>query len=357
MVIADTIRHVRNLGGVLTKDLLRYRRALRVSEPAYLGICNRDERLEAARDGQGYRCLWQWTSDLHAPKYLPALGLSLMRRALADHPFVFAALPQEPTDSPDVSFIIGHRSVERLPQLLTTIGQVAGQRNATVECIVVEQDAKVRIAGRLPSWVRHLHTPPPATDMPYCRSWAFNVGVGQARGAVVVLHDNDMVVPADYATNIMKHVRQGHEVVNLKRFIFCLSKKHSRAVVANKAKLTDKAPVSVMQNAEGGGSIAITRTAYEQIGGFDESFVGWGGEDNEFWERAQTLRVWPYAYLPIVHLWHAPQAGKNKRDNPTLNRYQTMAGIPAPVRIAELRKQRAGDLAGPAGWTPSSGVR
>ncbi len=65
-----------------------------------------------------------------------------------------------------------------------------------------------------------------------------------------------------------------------------------------------------MQNAEAGGSIALSRDAFHAIGGYDESFVGWGGEDNEFWERAQTRRVWPYGYLPFVHLWHAPQPEK-----------------------------------------------
>ena len=356
MIIAGGFRHWRNLVGVLTKDLMRYRRAFRVTEPVYLAICNRSERLEVAPDRQGYRCLWQWTSDLHAPKYLPVLGLGLMRRALADHPFVSAASPHALTNSPDVSFIIGHRGVDRVPHLLAAIGRIAGQHGVTVECIVVEQDAKARIAERLPSWVRYVHTPPPHPDMPYCRSWAFNIGVGQARGEVVVLHDNDLLVPVDYAASIMKHVRDGYEVVNLKRFIFFLTEQHTNAVVLCTAKLTDEAPHSVMQNAEGGGSIAITRSAYDQIGGFDESFVGWGGEDNEFWERAQMLRVWPYAYLPIVHLWHSPQAGKNDRGNPTLNRYQTLAGIPAITRIAELRKQPGGDLAGPSGWTSPSVV-
>jgi len=193
--------------------------------------------------------------------------------------------------------------------------------------------------------------------MPYCRSWAFNIGVRHTRGRVLVLHDNDMLVPADYAARVLEQVRDEYEVINLKRFIFYLTERHTESVFSGRGGLTDQAPLSIVQNLEGGGSVAITRVAYEQIGGFDESFVGWGGEDNEFWDRAQTLRVWPFAYLPIVHLWHEPQAGKSDRDNPTRNRYQTLAGVPAPVRIAELRKRRAGDMAGPAGWTPSSGVR
>ena len=48
------------------------------------------------------------------------------------------------------------------------------------------------------------------------------------------------------------------------------------------------------------------------------AFIKWGEKDKEFWERAQALRDWPYAYLPVVHLWHASQPGKRRADNETL---------------------------------------
>jgi len=259
-----------------------------------------------------------------------------------------ASAPEATTNSPDVSFIIGHRGLDRLPQLLASLGRIAGQRGASVECIIVEQDVEPHVAAKLPNWVRYVHTPPPDRAMPYCRSWAFNVGVRLCRGSVVVLHDNDMLVPADYAAGILRHVRSGHEVVNLKRFIFYLTERHTRALMAGTAGLTDTAPESVMQNSEGGGSIAITRDAYERIGGFDESFIGWGGEDNEFWERAQTLRVWPYGSLPFVHLWHPPQVKKYGHDNPTLERYRALANVTVEVRIASLRDRTSGAMTGPA---------
>ena len=67
---------------------------------------------------------------------------------------------------------------------------------------------------------------------------------------------------------------------------------------------------AIVQNLEAGGSSGAGRQAYFDIGGFDERFIGWGGEDNEFWERAQTKKVYPYGYLPLVHLWHEPQRGR-----------------------------------------------
>lgn len=340
---------LRNLASVLIKDMRRYRRALTGPGASYLKLCNRNEHLQVSPDGKGYRCDWQWTSDLHAPKYVPALGLQLMKRALADHPINRVAAPKKQPQSPDISFVIGHRGTDRLPHLLATLESIAGQENATVDCVIIEQDSQSHIAAKLPTWVRHVHTPPPP-DMPYCRSWALNIGVKASRGEVVVLHDNDMLVPTDYAASILSYVRQGYDVVNLKRFIFYLTEQHTQAVFAGTADLTNEAPLVVVQNLEAGGSVALTRRAYEQIGGMDESFIGWGSEDNEFWERAQTRRVWPYAYLPIVHLWHKAQPGKHQADRDTQVVYEKLSEIPLEMRIAQLRRVNAGSMVAPTGW-------
>jgi hypothetical protein len=343
---------MRALAGVLVKDVSRYVQLLvRGNGPNYLRICNRTERLEPGPQGIGYRCMWAWTSDLHAPKHLPALGRWLMARALADHPISSAAKYASDQGPPQVSFIIGHRGEARLPHLLSTLASIAAQREVAIECLVVEQAVHPMLQDRLPSWVRHVHTPPPAADMEYCRSWAFNVGVRHARGRILVLHDNDLLVPQDYGASLLSHFREGYEMVNLKRFVFYLAATHTAEVLESRAKLADFAPEAIMQNAECGGSIAVLREAYERIGGMDESFVGWGGEDNEFCERARTLRVWPYAYLPFVHLWHPAQPGKQRLDNPTLRRFKELSAIPAAERIARLRQIQAGGMAGPVGWS------
>ena len=340
------VLYFRGLLGVILKEWIPYRRLLGESNSSYLRLCNRNERLEVSPDGRGYRCDWRWTSDLHAPKYLPVLGLRLMKRALSAHPIRRTAL-RASTNAPDVSFIVGHRGLNRLPQLLATLESIAGQEGASVECLVVEQDTDPHLAGRLPSWVRHIHTPPPSNDLPYCRSWTFNIGAKQARGSVLVLHDNDMLVPSDYAASILEQVRQGFQVVNLKRFIFYLNEQHTNSVLDGKAEVTDKAPLSIVQNLEAGGSVAITRQAFEQIGGMDELFIGWGGEDNEFWERAQTLNVWPYAWLPLVHLWHLSQPEKLLANPEGQKLFHTLSDAPVEARIAALRASPQGMIEGP----------
>jgi len=340
----------RQMLGVLIKDMPRYLPALYGAGKRYLALCNRNEVLLAAPDGDGYQCQFQWTSDLHAPKVWPNLGVRLMRRALRDHPIERREAPISRSRAPEVTFIIGHRGLDRLPHLFATLESIAGQRNVAVECIVVEQDVVSHLSGRLPAWVQHVFSPPPSAAMPYCRSWAFNIGARQARAELLVLHDNDILVPADYTASALTRARAGFDVIALMRFGFYLGAEQTANVFAGQALATDEAPETILQNICGGGTVAIRRDAYWRIGGMDEGFVGWGGEDDEFWERAQTLTLWSYGCLPYVHLWHPKQPEKDDRARATHARFLRMTEIAPARRIAALRALPCGQASGPAGW-------
>lgn len=273
-----------------------------------------------------------------------------MRLALRDHPICCQPEPNDQTVDPDVSFIIGHRGADRLPHLLKTLESIAGQREAAIECLVVEQDVESQLLGRLPSWVRHLHTPPPTRGMPYCRAWAFNVGARHARSRVVVLHDNDLLVSSDYAKLALDRLETGYDIVDLKRYVFYLGEAPTYQSLVGQSPLAGVRPQRIVQNLLGGCSVVVDRSAYLGIGGMDEGFIGWGGEDNEFWERAQTLRVWPYGCVPLVHLWHSEQPGKFQAGNPTLTRYRTLSTVAVSERIRRLREMVSGAMSGPIGW-------
>lgn len=275
-----------------------------------------------SHDGRGVRCEWKFGSELHIANVYRSAGALLMKRALRQWPLRMADAPETYAD-PEVSFLIGHRGLERLPNLLATLRSIAGQRDVNVECIVVEQSQMPEIETALPKWVRYIHTPV-APEFDYCRSATFNAAVRAARGSVLIAHDNDLLVPEQYAAEIVARVREGASFVDAKRFIFYLD---AAGRVA-----------SVVQNLKGG-SIAATRDAYIAIGGFDEEFVGWGGEDLEFWERARTHgAVYEYGWLPLVHLWHAPQKGKHEQASaPAQQRYRSLENVDAVERIARLR--------------------
>jgi GT2 family glycosyltransferase len=237
----------------------------------------------------------------------------------------------------------------RLAHLLATLQSIAGQQDAAVECIVVEQSTKAEIAAALPSWVRYVHTPTPDPEYDYNRAWTLNTGARMARGEVLVLHDNDMICPALYAAETLARSREGWLFQELKRFTFYLDEADTAEVFASGRMRTDLV-TTVVQNLHGA-SIAVRRQAFFDIGGFDESFVGWGGEDNEFWERAQTTkRVYPFGYLPFAHLWHSPQKGKlTGSDAPAVQRYFELRDVSPEERIRRLRALAWGSPIRPSG--------
>ncbi|MFM9103538.1 MAG: hypothetical protein ACKOPS_20275, partial [Cyanobium sp.] len=63
-----------------------------------------------------------------------------------------------------------------------------------------------RIASHLPRWVRHLHAPLSAPTAPYNRSHTFTAGAREAQAPVLLLHDNDMLVPRGYGRRILQRI-------------------------------------------------------------------------------------------------------------------------------------------------------
>ena len=332
--------------GALIYDWPSFELRMRAGGDAWLRIRNRNERITVAPDGAGVRCDWRFTSELHIANVFPSAAVRLMRRALQRWPIAMRDAPAAVAENPEVSFLIGHRGVERLPQLLATCRSIAGQ-SIPIECIVVEQSRTPEVRDALPPWVRYIHTPLPQADLPYCRAWAFNVAARHARGGVFVLHDNDMLVPARYAAEALRLMRSGWAFVDLKRFLFYLPEAETLRLTSTQDVRATAA--TVVQNLLGGGSIIAERDAYFDIGGFDESFVGWGGEDNDFWDRACAFgRVRAFAFLPLIHLYHASQPGKLFGETAAVERYRRIEGIPPRERIERLRARRQGEMSGPA---------
>ncbi len=336
-------RRFKAYGGIVLKDAIRYERALHSRGDAkWIQLCNRNEFLREAPWGVGVECLWDHSSVLHAPTLYPAWGRRLLARALQRYPIRLLPLAKgRLSEAPVVSVIIVHRGQARLPLLLHTLRSLNAQTNVAFECIVVEESDHEEIREYLPSWVRYVHRPTVRPGDLFNRSAAFNAGVSLARGDLLVLHDNDMLIPRDYLAGAVDCSAKGYEAINLKRFIFYLDAEASERLL-ELPQIEHSLPSfpvrRIVQNLEAGGSVIITREAFETIGGMDEKFLGWGGEDVEFWQRAQTRRVWNCGYLPMIHLWHRPQPGKTQdKQTSGMNRLKSMEQVSLHDRIQALR--------------------
>ncbi|OYN80435.1 galactosyltransferase-related protein [Mycolicibacterium sphagni] len=60
--------------------------------------------------------------------------------------------------------------------------------------------------------------------------------------------------------------------------------------------------------------LVVSRELWDHVGGFDEKFVGWGGEDNAFWKAATILGGPPRRVDGCAfHLWHEPASDQATR--------------------------------------------
>jgi len=344
-------RGLRDLAGVVLLDLPRYWRALRHSGAKYrshpkgwIGLRNRAERLQAASEGLGVRCDWNLGNALHAAQVLPFLGDRLLRAALAEWPIQFARNAPAAAECPEVSFIFAHSGSDRLPQLRQTLYSLFAQRDTRCEFIVVDQSPSPLLPS-LPEGIVYRHLSKEGLPKGWYKSWAYNVGARLARAPILVFQDGDICAPSRYAAEVVQKIgERGYRAASLQRFLCYLDQAATRAIHARQAISASARTDLVYQNWKGG-TIAVARDAFFALGGFDEGFADWGGEDDEFYDRCSLVGHCRHGYLPFVHLWHAPQ--DDSRISSNLNMTEVLPwrlSMPADLRAAELRSRAWGSV-------------
>jgi Glycosyltransferases, probably involved in cell wall biogenesis len=279
-----------------------------VCQGAWTRVINRNNRVAYSPDGREVFIDEPWSSDIYICHVFPWLGRTVLKLAVKEWPFHLLEKREE-AGNVDLSFIIPHRGVDRLPILSAVIKSIFGQRGVSVECIVVEQNQEREVRD-LPEGVRVMHLPDPDNSTSWQKCWAFNEGVKQARGDIVVCHDGDILVPQRYGCEILRLIKEdGYDAVFPQRFLFYMSQSQTEELIKICTLQIYHTPLSVKQNWRGG-TLAIRRDAYSRIGGFDERFTGWGGEDLEFYDRCLVLNIFKFGYIPFIHLYHTEQPAK-----------------------------------------------
>ena len=312
-------------------------------------VRNRNDRLEPAPGGQGVRLHDQWTSRLHACDVYPLLGRALMHAALKEWPIAMRDDLRIGNDTPEITVIIAFRGSERLPQLRTVLKSIAASSTVSTEVVLVEQGPR-SVVGNLPPGVRHIHLAHPDDNVGWYKSWAYNVGAGAARGSILVFHDADICTPSGYLAEAARRLDDPTlQTLALQRFLFHLDEPAS-ADFASCGQAARSGRVEMVRQNWKGGTIVIRRSAFESIGGFDEGFANWGGEDFEFFDRATSIPSVTYGYVPFVHLWHPPQASRaavlaRPVESEALTRRRR---LPVDERIQELARRPWGQPSAPS---------
>lgn len=297
------------------------------------GLRNRGEKV-VRHPGGGWECLWTDSSFLTVARIFPAAAGRLCARAFADWPLGPAAPAADGSGGePWLCVILPVGGAERSRQFQAVAEAMLAQEGGGVEVLAVEHSPAPTQRSRCPAGVRYLHVPADETGR-FNKSLAMNSGARSTRAPWLLLHDADIIPPAGYAREIRRLADEGWEAARLLRFIFLLDEAQTEAYLAGPSPLLPARIHGVHQNFPGG-STAVSREAYWRIGGHDERFVGWGGEDLEFLDRLKTTRIFPGGTLPSLHLWHppAPQKRSEHRNRETCDRLRS---LPVADRIRAL---------------------
>jgi hypothetical protein len=299
----------------------------------WLDLRNRRERLRVDGASGGRSCEWTDSSRLTVARVFPQVGPRLLRRALAQWPLP-ASGAQAASDAPEVSILLPVSGLGREAQFQLALAAARGQQGVATEVIVVELSPRAEFADRLPAGVRY-HFEESVAGQPFNKSRALNLGAQLARGRVLLLLDADMLVPARYASECARVLREV-EAARPARFLFCLDAESTQR--STQDGRLDETPrlESIIANTPM--PLAVRADTYRDIGGHDESYAGWGGEDSEFLDRLRTRSLSEGGWMPVLHLWHAPAAGKQGERNRSHHRERM--SVPALERIERLRKSK-----------------
>jgi hypothetical protein len=209
------------------------------------------------------------------------------------------------------SYIITYRAADDPARRTNLEGVLAWLKlQPLAETIVVEQDVAPTLGDLAPFPSMHIlfvYNPGP-----FNKSWGFNVGVRASRGSLLAFGDAD--VPCRALPTAVSAARAGGPVVRafstaidldeseseiLRSDLSCLGDPSFGAAARDRVQTGEYPPLS-------GGLVLYQRPFLALLGGWDERFVGWGGEDNamDIKIKRAGLRAAMVKESPGFHLAH-----------------------------------------------------
>lgn len=179
---------------------------------------------------------------------------------------------------------------------------------------------------------------------PWSKGVAVDDGFARVETEGVIVADADCLVSCFDLGRATLVVAAGAPWAQPHSMVYRLHRKATGRVLAGHVVPDGMAPARVLCERPphpapaGGGIVVLSRDAYRTVGGIDDRFVGWGGEDISFARALDTL-VGPGVRFDgaLWHLWHRPQVRlRGNRACPAneelAGRYLAAVGDPVAMR-------------------------
>jgi N-terminal domain of galactosyltransferase len=143
----------------------------------------------------------------------------------------------------------------------------------------------------------------------FSRAQAINDAARSATGEIFIIHDGDIICSPKSIKDSLQLVRKKHWVIPYSK-VFDLTKKSTELIITNHPVWPKKGNYHYTERLNGkfltvGGVNVISRDSFNKVKGFDERFIGWGGEDDAFAFTADRIcGVHSRLDTELLHLWH-----------------------------------------------------
>lgn len=222
--------------------------------------------------------------------------------------------PPDDARAPDVQVVIPFRDREhglRTRNLLACLQALGDQEgDALVHVVVVEADESPRSRDLLESAVdQYLFLPKEGL---FNKSWTVNVGVTRSSrpAPVVCVLDADILVDRDFVKRNLGRLRDGDHGAHLPfRWSLSLDEGSTRRAIAERSRAgAAEVPSTLLRGLllreAPGGCVWIRTEVFHAVGGFDERFEGWGGEDDDVVARLDRAAGVARFDDELLHLNH-----------------------------------------------------
>lgn len=305
---------------------------------SWLDLCNRSEALQFDPATGGRICQWQFSSQLTVSRVFPKVSLRLLKLILKQYPVNLSfASDSNISDKPECSILFAIGGIERFPQFELALASARAQVNIDYEIVVVEQSPKSLFRDKMPGDIRYFHQVNLQPEQGFNKSWAINKAAKEAKSEKLIILDADYIVPINFVSSCSE-VLDKVPSVRLGRLIFHLDHKSTSQVIHLKKIASSLNIEKIVQNNPT--PQALLKSVYWDIGGHDEDFWGWGGEDTEFLDRLRVVDISEGGWLPLIHLWHpsAPKKANGDRNN---RLYEQKLRQPTRERITNLTRRNS----------------
>ncbi len=233
------------------------------------------------------------------------------------------------------TYVIGYRHrIDRLQNLRRVLDWINGFSGA--EVIIVEQDKHSKIKN-LNLKAKHIFV---KSNMPYNRSWAFNIAMKYANSPIIVFGDSDLVMePNDFIKGLQSMT--DYEMVSPYHSVIDLTPEESGMPLEQVIKISRPGRGETdVQKINISGGIAIFRLdAIKKIAGWNEDFIGWGGEDDYQTMKVHNFLKWTELKARCFHLYHAKEQPDQKWYQRNLQILQKTSTLTKDDLLKSIRQQ------------------